>query len=368
MDILVTGANGFIGRNLTEHLKQHGYINIMEYDIDTAPELLEAYASRCDFVFHIAGVNRPQDDADFTAGNVDFTKTLLETLEKYGSKAPVLASSSVQAKFDNPYGRSKKAMEELVFSYAVRTGVPVFVYRLQNVFGKWGKPGYNSVIATFCHRIANGIPITVDERETVMNLVYIDDVIMEFINALQGNACHNGEFCTVKPVYTEKLGQIADLIQSFRDSRDTLYVPNISDDFTKKLYSTYLSYLPADGFDYPLNTHSDSRGSFTEFLRTSEGQISVNILSPGSIKGNHWHHTKNEKFLVISGEGVIRFRDPSDTRITEYYIDGNNLRVIDVPPGYTHSIENIGDEDMVTLIWANECFNPENPDTYALEV
>lgn len=368
MNILVTGSGGFIGRNLIEHLRQRGYKTIMKYDIDTEPELLNAYASLCDFVFHLAGVNRPKDNSEFMRGNADFTRTLLEKLEQYGNRAPVLAASSVQAALDNPYGQSKKAMETLLFSRARKTGSPVFVYRLPNVFGKWCKPGYNSAVATFCYNSARGIPVTVNDRESVMNLVHIGDVAEEFISALQGNARRDGEFCAVENVYTATLGRIIDLIQSFRAGRSNLRLPDLSDDFVKKLYSTYVSYLPEDGFDYPLKANADSRGSFTEFLRADSGQMSVSVSVPGSVKGNHWHHTKHEKFLVVSGEGVVRFRAPESGRVIEVFVNGSNPRVVDIPPGYTHNIENTGIEDMITLIWANECYDPQNPDTHILEV
>ncbi len=368
MNILVTGSGGFIGRNLIEYLKQRGFKTIMKYDIDTETELLDAYASLCDFVLHLAGVNRPKDNAEFMRGNADFTQTLLEKLQHYKNRAPVLAASSVQAALDNPYGQSKKAMESLLFSHTRETGAPVFVYRLPNVFGKWCKPGYNSAIATFCYNSARGLPVTVHDRQIVMNLVHIGDVVEEFINALRGNARHDGEFCTVEPVYTATLGRIVDLIQSFRAGRGSLRLPNLSDGFVKKLYSTYISYLPEDGFDYPLKTNADSRGSFTEFLRTDSGQVSVNVSTPGSVKGNHWHHTKHEKFLVVSGEGVVRLRAPESERVKEVFVNGSNPRVVDIPPGYTHNLENTGIENMVTLIWANECYDPENPDTYTMEV
>ncbi len=302
-------------------------------------------------------------------GNFGFTSTLLEKLKKYGNICPVMISSSIQAKLDNPYGRSKKAGEDLLFNYSQETGARVLVYRFPNVFGKWCRPNYNSAIATFCHNIAHDLPIIVNDPKIVLNLVYIDDLVNELINALEGKENRVGDFCEVPVVYTVTLGKIVELIYSFKKSREELSIPDMSDEFTKKLYSTYLSYLPEDQFSYELKMNVDNRGSFTEFIRTLDrGQVSVNISKPGITKGNHWHHTKNEKFLVVSGNGVIRFRKIDSDEIIEYFVSGDKLEVVDIPPGYTHNIENLGDTDMVTIMWANEPFDPENPDTYYLEV
>ena len=280
-----------------------------------------------------------------------------------------MISSSTQAASDNPYGISKKAGEDLVFAYGRETGAKVLVYRFPNVFGKWCRPNYNSAIATFCHNIANGLPITVNDRNAVMNMVYIDDVVEELINALSGRENKTGEFCQVPVVHTETLGKIADLIESFKGSRRTLGIPDMSNEFEKKLYSTYLSYLPADGFSYPLKMNVDERGSFTEIIRTLDrGQFSVNITKPSITKGNHWHNTKNEKFVVVSGKGLIRFRKVDTDEIIDYYVSGEKIEAVDIPPGYTHSITNTGESDLVTFMWANEVFNPEKPDTYFLEV
>ncbi len=369
MKILITGSKGFIGKNLIAELKNRGYIDLYEYDTDTDPARLDIYCKDAAFVFHLAGINRPQNQEEFMTGNAGFSSVLLETLKRHGNSCPVLVSSSIQAELDNPYGRSKKASEDIFFTYAKESNTSVFVFRLPNVFGKWCRPNYNSAIATFCHNIAHGLPISVDDRETVIKIAYIDDVAGEFIDALRETPNRNGVFCAVKEVRSVKLGQIADWLNGFSKNRDTLYIPDISDPFVKKLYSTYMSYLPEDGFDYPLTAHTDSRGSFTEFLRSEGGgQISVNISKPGVVKGNHWHHTKIEKFLVVSGEGVIRFRQLSGEKVLEYHADAKQPRVIDVPPGYTHNIENTGEADMVALIWANECFDPNRPDTYPLEV
>lgn len=377
MNILITGARGFIGKNLCASLhniregKDKTFpiikdINIFEFDINTDLAILDEYCRIADFVFNFAGVNRPKEESEFMIGNFGFALTLLETLKKYGNKCPVMLSSSIQAALDNPYGRSKKAGEDLFFQYAEDTGAPVLVYRFPNVFGKWCRPNYNSAVATFCHNIACDLPINVNDPSVVMNLVYIDDVVEEMIKALIGRANKKEDgYCYVPVVYTKTLGEIVDLIYSFKGSRDKLSVPDMSDAFTKKLYATYLSYLPIDKFSYPLRMNIDERGSFTEFIRTPDrGQFSVNISKPGIIKGNHWHNTKSEKFFVVSGKGVIRFRRVDSDEVLEYYVSDEKLEVVDIPTGYVHNIENLGDTDMVTLMWSNECFDPVKPDTY----
>ncbi|WP_352419462.1 capsular polysaccharide biosynthesis protein CapF [Proteiniborus sp.] len=369
MRILITGAKGFIGKNLVAELKNRKYTDIYEYNRDTDPILLEEYCKEADFVFHLAGVNRPKEQSEFMEGNFGFTSTLLDTFKRYRNNCPVMISSSIQAELDNPYGKSKKYGEDLLFNYSKETGAKVLVYRFPNVFGKWCKPNYNSAVATFCHNIAHDLPITVNDPSVVMNLVYIDDVVNELINALDGDENKNGDFCEVPIFHTITLGDIADLIYSFRKSREERYIPDMSNEFTKKLYSTYLSYLPEEQFSYELKMNVDNRGSFTEFLKTPDrGQVSVNISKPGITKGNHWHHTKNEKFLVVSGKGVIRFRKIDSDEIIEYVVSGEKMEVVDIPTGYTHNIENLGDTDMVTIMWANEQFDPEKPDTYYLEV
>lgn len=421
MKILITGAKGFIGKNLIaelENIKEKktnrypgidsGTLEILPFDVDTAPSLLETYTKDCDFVFHLAGVNRPKDPAEYEAGNFGFTNTLLDYLKKSGNKAPVMLASSIQAALDNPYGKSKKAGEDLLFDYGRENKVSVLIYRFPNVFGKWCQPNYNSAVATFCHNIANGLPIQVNDPEVMLNLVYIDDVVEELIKALSGQE-HREEkeqvkafkddvinvvkinkervetgkqFCTVPVSYKVKLGYVAQLIKSFKEDREKLQVPDMSDPFTKKLYATYLSYLPEDQFSYPLKMNVDERGSFTEFIRTPDrGQVSINISKPGITKGQHWHHTKNEKFLVVKGKGQIQFRkvigEQEDREKTEkkekaaiisYHVTGDKLEVIDIPTGYTHNIINEGEEDMITVMWANEAFDPEKPDTYFLEV
>lgn len=369
MKILVTGAKGFIGKNLIAELKNRKYDDIFEFDRETEPSLLDDYCKEADFVFHLAGVNRPKEQSEFMEGNFGFTSELLTALKKHNNTCPIMISSSIQAEINNPYGESKKAGEDLLFSYSEETGAKVLVYRFPNVFGKWCKPNYNSAVATFCHNVAHDLPIQVNDPSVVMNLVYIDDVVNELINALEGKENKVEEFCEVPVVHTIILGEIVDLIYSFKKSREDRSVPNMSEEFTKKLYSTYLSYLPEDKFSYELKMNVDQRGSFTEFIKTPDrGQVSVNISKPGITKGNHWHHTKNEKFLVVSGKGVIRFRKIDSEEIIEYFVSGDKMEVVDIPTGYTHNIENLGDTDMVTIMWANEAFDPEKPDTYFLEV
>lgn len=381
MKVLVTGARGFVGKNLIAQLNNikdgkdqtvaiSTELEIFEFDIDSDENLLDKYCAECDFVFNLAGVNRPENQDEFMKGNFGFASKLLDTLKKHNNKCPIMISSSTQATLDNPYGKSKKAGEDLIFEYADQTGAQALIYRFPNVFGKWCKPNYNSAVATFCNNIANGLPITVNDRSTVMNLVYIDDVVGELVNAMLGkaNKLEDG-FCYVDVVHKTTLGEIVDLLNSFKNSRKDLTVPKLDDSFTKKLYSTYLSYLPEDNFSYPLKMNIDDRGSFTEFIRTEDrGQFSVNISKSGITKGNHWHHTKNEKFLVVSGKGVIRFRKIDDDNIIEYFVSGEKLEVVDIPVGYTHNIENLGNADMVTLMWCNECFDPKRPDTFFLEV
>lgn len=369
MKIFVTGAKGFIGKNLVAELKNRKYNTVFEYNKDTAPTLLDKYCQEANFVFHLAGTNRPKKQSEFMEGNFGFTATLLNTLKKYQNTCPVMFASSSQAKLNNPYGKSKKAGEDLLFDYSKATGAKSLVYRFPNVFGKWCKPNYNSVIATFCHNIARGLPININDPNVVMNLVYIDDVTNELIEALEGKENRQGDFCHVPIEHTISLGQIVTLIHTFKKSRENRSIPNMSDEFIKKLYSTYLSYLPEDQFSYELKMIRDNRGSFTEFTRTPDrGQVSVNISKPSITKGNHWHHTKNEKFLVVSGKGVIRFKKIGSNKIIEYFVSEDKMEVVDIPPGYTHNIENLGDTNMVTIMWANEPFDAEKPDTYSLEV
>ena len=369
MKALVTGANGFLGKNLVLSLKQMENTEVYPYDVDTDPGLLNSYAGKCDFVFHLAGVNRPQRAEEFQEGNRDFTARLLEALALNQSQAPVLFSSSIQAAMDNPYGQSKKAAEDLLFAYGRERSVPVYIYRLPNLFGKWCRPNYNSVVATFCHHIARGLPISISNPDALLKLLYVDDAVAEFIRATQGNPYQYGLYCQAAPVHEATVGRIAEWIESFRSSREDHSIPDMGDPLVKALYATYLSHLPEDRLSSPLKAHADHRGSFTELFRTGDrGQISVNVIKPGIVKGNHWHHTKNEKFIAVSGRGVIRLRSVHEARVLEYFVSGEKPEAVDIPPGYTHNIENLGNGDMVAVIWANENFDPSRPDTFFLEV
>lgn len=379
MNILVTGAQGFVGRNLCSQLRNIAEskacwykvsaknLMVMEYDVDNTPEELDEFCERADFVFNLAGVNRPKDQKDFMTGNFDFTSTLLNTLKKLKNTCPVMISSSIQAEFDNPYGESKRAGEQLMFDYSNETGAKVLVYRFPNLFGKWCRPNYNSVVATFCNNIANGLPIQVNDPSVVMHLVYIDDVVDELIAGLTGDEHCEGQFCRVPVEYEITLGCIVDIIKSFRNYRNTLGVPDVGDSLVKKLYSTYLSYLPESEISYPLKMNVDERGSFTEIFRTPErGQFSVNISKPGITKGQHWHHSKTEKFCVVSGDGLIQLRNINEpnSSVIEKRVSGDKLEIVDIPTGYTHNLVNIGTTDMITIIWCNECFDPLHSETY----
>ncbi|MDN7241714.1 NAD-dependent epimerase/dehydratase family protein [Planococcus sp. N028] len=367
--ILITGASGFVGRNLVAELKNQGHEELFLFNRSSSIEELEEFAKNCEFVFHLAGVNRPNTEEEYMDGNYGLTSKLLELLKKHNNKSPILITSSIQAEQDNPYGRSKKAGEELLFNYSSETGVEVLVYRLPNLFGKWSKPNYNTVVATYCYNIARNLEIQVTNPEANLTLSYIDDVIEEFTKAFNGNPTKINDYCSVPVSYSIQLSDLAKKLLSFKKSRNSLSIAKMDDALTKKLYSTYLSFLPKDSFSYDLKMNIDNRGSFTEFLRTPDrGQVSVNISKPGITKGNHWHHTKNEKFLVVSGEGLIRFRNIDEEEIIEYKVTGEKLQVVDIPTGYSHSIVNIGDTNLVTVMWVNESFDPEKPDTYFLEV
>jgi UDP-2-acetamido-2,6-beta-L-arabino-hexul-4-ose reductase len=363
--VLITGSEGFVGKNLRLTLQHRENLRVLCFDVQDEPATLFTLLDQADFVFHLAGVNRPQNPEEFQSGNTGLTELMCDYLAKSGSKIPFTITSSTQAALDNPYGASKRGAEVAVFEYGRTTGAQAYIFRLPNVFGKWCRPNYNSGVATFCHNIANDLPIQVNDPNVVMNLVYIDDVVNAFAALLDGTADMDGIFCRVQPVQTAKLGYIVELIRSFRESRASRSIPDMSDSFVKKLYSTYLSYLPANLFSYPLKMNVDDRGSFTEFIKTPDrGQVSVNISKPGITKGNHWHHTKNEKFLVVSGRGIIRFRKIGNSEIIEYPVSGDMLEVVDIPTGYTHNICNTGETDMVTIIWCNEIFDQEKPDTF----
>ena len=384
MKILVTGAKGFVGKNLCSQLrnirdkKARWYklfepIDVVyEYDIDSTREELDQWCKDCDFVFNLAGVNRPQNTKEFMEGNFGFTNTLLDTLKKYNNTCPVMISSSSQAALDNPYGQSKKAGEELMFQYSKDTGAGVLVYRFPNLFGKWCRPNYNSVVATFCNNIANGLPIQINDPSVILNFVYIDDVVDQLIYSLSGKEYKEGKYCYVPIVYKVRLGDIADLLHSFDKGRYDLQIPCVSDGFRKALYSTFVSYLPKNKISYPLDMKKDDRGSFAEFIRTeNHGQVSINISKPGITKGEHWHHNLVERFLVVSGHGLIQLRkegldeNGNEYPILNFEVSGEKLEVVEMISGYTHNLINLSKtEDMVTVIWANGCFDQNRPDTY----
>lgn len=384
MNILVTGAKGFVGKNLLSQLrnirdgKAKNYavgadLTLYEYDLDSRPEELDAYCRDADFVFNLAGVNRPQNPAEFMQGNFGFASTLLDTLRRHGNRCPVMISSSIQAELDNPYGESKRAGEQLLFDYGKATGAKVLVYRFPNLFGKWCRPNYNSAVATFCHNIARDLPITVNDPTVELHLVYIDDVVDELIGALTGGEHREGKFCYVPTTHRITLGEVTELLYSFRRMPETLEVPDTTKDgFAKKLYSTYLSYLPSERFAYDLKMNIDPRGSFTEIIRTADrGQFSVNVSRPGITKGQHWHHTKNEKFVVVHGHGLIQLRrigtddNGQPYPVIDFEVSGEKIEVVEMIPGYTHNIVNLSDtEDLVTFMWCNECFDASKPDTY----
>ena len=407
MRVLVTGAKGFVGRNLCEALKniadgkdrRERYqsllpLTIYEYDRDGSQEELSFYCSAADFVFNLAGINRPKDESEFMEGNRGFGETLLGLLEHHGNRCPVMLSSSVQASLDgryanSPYGESKLAGEELLFDYAERTGAQALVYRFPNLYGKWCRPRYNSAVATFCDAIANGREYTVNDPSVELELLYIDDLVAAMLDALVGEVhrcryagaecvpCERGRYCYAPGAQRATLGEIVALLKGFRDAHETLAVPDLAEgSFSKKLYSTFLSYYEPGGFAYDLRPNVDARGSFTEFLRTPErGQVSVNVSKPGITKGNHWHMSKWEKFLVVSGKASIKLRkvgadpDGEPYPVDEYVVTGGDMRVVEMIPGYTHSITNLsGTDDLVTVMWANEPFDPENPDTFYEEV
>lgn len=395
MKILVTGAKGFVGTNLVAQLKNirdgkakcYGDIaieDIYEYDIDSTSEQLDCYCRDCDFVFNLAGVNRPKTQEEFMQGNFGFASELLECLKKHDNKCPVMISSSVQAtlagRFGNSeYGRSKKAGEELMFDYGRENGVKVLVYRFPNLFGKWCRPNYNSAVATFCYNIANDLPIQVNDPNVDMELLYIDDLVEEMICALKGEEHHcefdgvdtvfttDGRYCAASVTYHVKLGEIVELLYKFADMPKTLTIPEIpADSFAKRLFSTYLSYLPKEKAVFDLKMNCDARGSFTELVHTLKcGQVSINISKPGITKGEHWHHTKWEQFIVVSGHGLIQLRKEGTDEVIEYEVSGEKIQSVIMLPGYTHNIINLSDtQDLVTVMYCNEIFNPDRPDTY----
>lgn len=374
MKVLVTGAQGFIGKNLVAHLARRANAVILSIDQENRPEELAAALAQADFVFHLAGVNRPQTESEFRTGNAELTRRVCEGLLAADNPAPVVLSSSIQAALDNPYGVSKREAEDALAWYAGQGGRAI-IYRLPNVFGKWCRPNYNSVVATFCHHVAQDVPITISDPARELALVHVDDVIRYFVQELDAPPEPGLARREITPVYTVTLGRLAELIRSFRAMRQTLRVPDFADDFVRKLYGTYLSYLPADQFAYDLDQKCDNRGCLAEFIKSPPvGQVFVSRTLPGITRGNHYHHTKTEKFLVLQGEAVIRFRpilaneDILGDEVIEYRVRGEDFRVVDIPTGYTHSIENVGTGELVTLFWASEVFDPDWPDTYSLAV
>lgn len=367
--ILITGANGFIARNLSATLKGLGFQRLLLVDKTTTDGAFQDYVKEAKFIFHLAGINRPNDPKEFIEGNVDSLSKLLNFVKKHQSQAPIVISSSIQATAENPYGKSKKAGEDLLLAFSKQYHHPIYIYRFSNVFGKWSKPNYNSVVATFCYNISRGLPIKINDEQAKVSLIYIDDVVKELIRCLEGKSETIDGILRVLPEYEITVGQLAKIIEGFASSRSNLVLTNQQDPLHKKLYATYLSYLDEKQFLYDIKSHLDLRGSFTELFKTFEqGQISVNISKPGITKGNHYHHTKNEKFIVVSGEAIIRFRKVDDANIIEYKVAGNKIQVVDIPPGFTHSIVNVGKEDLVTIMWASEIFDPLNPDTFSMEV
>lgn len=368
MRVLVTGSNGFIGRNLVAWLERRSGIVVLPFDQDDTGEALHARLAAADFVYHLAGVNRPQDEAEFRTGNVDLTAGVCDTLLSLGKATPVVLASSIQATLDNPYGASKRAAEEVVASYAQRGGRAV-IYRLANVFGKWCRPNYNSVVATFCYNVARDLPVAISDPAREIDLVHVDNVVEHFLRELDAPISAGLVWREVTPVRRIALGALAELIRSFGEMRRSLLTPDLADPFVRKLYGTYLSYLPEDGFAYALDVKRDARGSLAELLKSPHfGQIFVSRTQPGASRGHHFHHTKTEKFAVLAGEAAIRFQHIRGGDVIEHRVRGEEFRVVDIPPGYTHSIENTGPGELVMLIWASEVFDPDRPDTLALPV
>jgi len=369
MKVLITGSNGFIAKNLIVTLMKMPHIDILKYSKKNSLDELDEFIQESDFVFHLAGVNRPKSSDEFYKGNSSLTETIVKLIEKHKKTIPILFSSSIQVGNDNDYSKSKEIAEKIIQEYSKRNKVPCFIYRLPNVFGKWAKPNYNSVIATWCYNITRDLDIQVNNRDTKLKLVYIGDVVHAFIEHLYVHEATDQIFYDVKKIYEKTLGEIEELLYRFRDSRKTLLIPNIAKGFERVLYATYLSYLPKDKFSYKLNGHKDARGTFYEILKTLDsGQLGLSTTNPGVTRGNHYHNTKNEKFLVIKGKALIELRDVFSDEIIQYDVNGNELEIVEMIPGYTHNITNTGDEEMILLIWANENYDPEKPDTNFLEV
>ena len=367
MKVLITGSDGFIAKNLIEHLKRDESVQLYLYSKKDSFSILEAYVKEVDFIFHLAGVNRPENVREFYDGNSNLTKIIVDTLKLANKTTPIVLSSSTQAELDNDYGKSKLEAEHLLLDYAKVTQAKIYIYRLPNVFGKWSKPNYNSVISTWCHNIANGLDIQVNNRDTELTLVYVDDVVKSFIEKLKSELADN--YCEIKTVYKKTLGEIEELLYQFKENRKTLIIPHVASGFERALYATYLSYLPIDDFSYELKGHQDERGTFYEILKTLDsGQFSLSTTAPGIKRGSHYHHTKNEKFLVVRGEALIEFRHIVTNEKVSYKVSDKKMEIVEMIPGYTHNIKNIGDGEMVLFLWANENYDDNNPDTYFLEV
>jgi UDP-2-acetamido-2,6-beta-L-arabino-hexul-4-ose reductase len=368
--VLVTGAKGFIGKNLVVALKRGSDIDVIEHDLNSPADLLQEGLAKADVIYHLAGVNRPERVEEFAAGNFDLTRQICDALQRLARAPLLILSSSTQAALDNPYGLSKRQAEEAVFDFGRITGASVFVFRLHGVFGKWCRPDYNSVVATFCHNIARDLPIAISDPTREIELVYVDDVVRTFIGVMDGRLpVSNGKYCLAAPTHRITLGALAEAIQSFKDSRVSLALPDMRDPFIFALYATYVSYLPADSFAYPLTQRTDLRGELAELLKSPHiGQVFVSRTRPGITRGHHYHDSKVEKFVVLEGDAVIRFRHILGGDVIEYPVFGRELRVVDIPPGYTHSIENVGQKDLIVLFWADEIFNPDIPDTFGMKV
>lgn len=366
--ILVTGANGFIGKNLTTTLRLNPEVTVLEYNRNSPADSLEELVKKADFIYHLAGVNRPESDDEFETNNKNLTEQIVEILKRSDLKTPLLITSSTQAELDNPYGVSKKAAEEAVFEWHKNSGAPVYVYRLPGVFGKWSKPNYNSVVSTFCNNIANGLEVRVDDPSKQLTLAYVDDVVIDFIAHLSDSGDSKySEVQSVSRTFEVTLGELKTRIEVLKDIRTSLVVPSLSDLLNKFLYATFISYLPKDGFDYALTKNVDNRGWLAEFVKSdSFGQIFISRTNPGITRGDHWHHTKIEKFFVVSGTAEITFRNELDLdrEVIRYTVNGDEARVLDIPTGYVHAIKNIGEDELVTLFWANEILNKDRPDTY----
>lgn len=369
MKVLVTGSSGFIGKNIIVKLQEEfENIEILKFDIDNTLEELKEYVNKTDFIINLAGVNRPMHSKEFYEGNSDFPKVLCELIEKTKRSIPIIISSSTQAVRDNDYGLSKKIGEDYFFDYSKRTGNPIKLYRFHNVFGKWSKPNYNSVVSTWCHNISRDIDIRIDNPDYELELIYIDDIMKSFVQDLKKNRFNN-EINYVDPVMSITLQELANTLYEFKSNIKTTYVPKTGDKLVNNLYSTFLSYLPLDKMIYPMVQHKDQRGKYTELIRTLEyGQFSVSHSRPGVIRGRHYHHSKNERFIVIYGEATVKIRKIDSDEVHEFKMNGDNIEMINIVPGYTHSIENTGDSDMILIIWSNDLFDPENPDTIYLEV